>query len=155
MAITASYVQSGLFAELLSTAAATFAIGTDTFYVALFNNSLAASPDTATPRYAVAPYNANEVSGTGWASGGVTLGTAANFTAVVSAGVGVKIDHTADVSVSGTTLTNVRGGLIYDQSNATKYALCLVNFVSDYSTSNGTFGITWDAAGIIVLDLTP
>ena len=57
-----------------------------------------------------------------------------------------------------TTLTNARAAVIYDDSVTTPTAdalLCLVNFTQDYSTSNGTFAITWNAGGIFTLDLTP
>ena len=47
-----------------------------THKVALFNNTITPNFSTDTA-YGAAPYNANEVSGTGWAAGGVLLSAAA------------------------------------------------------------------------------
>lgn len=150
MAITVSFVHSATIRDALKNAIA-LNIGTDSLKLALFNNTLTPSPDTDPATYASAPYNANEVTGTGWASGGVALTTP---TMTLISGVGVMFDA-ADVSASTTTLTNARGCLIYDDTLSPKCGLVFVNFTADYSTVAGTFAITWDALGIARLDLTP
>lgn len=121
----------------------------DTLNAALFSNSLTPSQDTDPATYGVAPYNASEVSGTGWAAGGVALGS---VTMTLVTGYGVMLDAN-DVSQSGTTLTAARGALVYDNSLSPKAALVLVNFGADYSTAAGTFGITWDVNGIFRIQL--
>jgi hypothetical protein len=110
--------------------------------------------------------NTNEVSGTGWAAGGVLLSAAAaGATSVVptlAEGTtgSIRYDHTNDVSVASTTLTNARGCIIYLDSITAPAALVdammvAVTFGADYSTTAGTFGIQWAATGIWELDVTP
>ncbi len=149
MAITVSGLYVATFVDALDTTQLALDLDLETHKIALFSNSI--TPDfTADTAYGVAPYNANEVSGTGWAAGGVAL-TGTTFT---GASGSATFDAT-DVSVSGTTLTNARGGLIYADALAGNNAIVLVNFGADYSTVNGVFGITWHASGIFVIDLTP
>lgn len=122
----------------------------DTIDLALFNNTIVPSPDTDPLTYGVSPWNANEVTGTGWSSGGVTL---ASPTAALVSGVGIKLDAN-DVSATGTTLSGVHGCLIYD-STLSNTGLIAITFGADFATVAGTFGITFDASGIAVIDLTP
>ena len=53
------------------------------------------------------------------------------------------------------TITNARCALIYADALAGDNAICLVDFGDDYSSSAGTFLITWNASGIFTLDLVP
>jgi hypothetical protein len=107
-----------------------------------FKNTIALNFGGTTPdTINVAPYNANEVTGTGWSAGGVAL-TSPTMTLV--AGVGVQFGA-GNVSVASTTLTNVRGCLIYDNTLTPKAAIMAITFGADYSTVNGTFAINWDA----------
>lgn len=110
--------------------------------------------------------NTNEVTGTGWASGGIALsalaagGTSASPTFAEGTAGSLRYDHTNDASVAGTTLTNVQGCIIYydaatapaDLADAMMVSVC---FGSAYSTVSGTFAITWAATGIFEIDLTP
>jgi hypothetical protein len=135
--------------------------------IALHSNTL--TQGTAPINYSAASpnwANTNEVSGTGWAAGGVLLSAAAaGATSTVptlaegTAG-SVRYDHTNDVSVASTTLANVRGCIIYLDSITAPAALVdamivAVTFGADFSTTNGTFGIQWAATGIFELDITP
>jgi hypothetical protein len=135
--------------------------------IALLSNS--ATQGTAPINYSAASpnwANTNEVSGTGWATGGVLLSAAAaGATSTVptlaegTAG-SIRYDHTNDVAVSGTTLTNARGCIIYLDSITAPAALVdamivAVTFGADYSTTAGTFAITWSATGIFEIDVTP
>lgn len=117
---------------------------------ALFNNTITPNYNTDTA-YGVAPYNANEVTGTNWAAGGVAL---TGPTLSIGAG-GILTYDAADVSVASTTITNARGYLLYASALAGKNAILLVDFLADYSTVNGTFSIVWNASGIFTLDLVP
>jgi hypothetical protein len=150
MAIT-SLIQTATIRDAFKNAIALNIGGTspDTLNVALFNNTLTDSQDTDPATYAVAPYNANEVSGTGWAAGGVAL-VSPSMTLI--AGVGVMFDAN-DVSQASTTLTAVRGCLVYDNTLSPKCAIVCVTFGADFSTSNGTFGITWDVNGLFRITL--
>jgi hypothetical protein len=150
MAVTASGLFVATFIDILDTTQLAVDLDLETHKVALFSNSITPnfSSDTA---YGVAPYNANEVSGTGWASGGVAL----TGTTVSESPTGTLMWDATDVSAASTTLTNARCCLIYADALAGNNAIVLVNFGSDYSTSNGTFGIQWASGGIFALDLTP
>lgn len=106
----------------------------------------------------------NEVSGTGWAAGGILLSTIASGstsatpTLTTSPAGSIMYDHTNDTSVASTTLTNARCCEIYMDSVTAPTAdpyIVVVNFGADYSTSNGTFGIVWASTGVFALDMTP
>jgi hypothetical protein len=116
---------------------------------AMFTNTITPNFTTDTA-YAVAPYNANEVSGAGYTAGG-TVVASPTFTA--SAGI-VTYDQ-ADTSWAASTITNARAGLLYADALAGNFAICLVDFAADYSTVNGTFLITWNALGVFTIDLVP
>lgn len=133
--------------------------------LALHSNSLTQGTapinyDSTTPNWA----NTNEVTGTGWATGGISLttiagGSSATPTLTISSG-SLVYDHTNDTSVASTTLSGVRGCIIYFDNATSPAALAdamfvAVTFGADYSTSNGTFGITWAAGGVAAIDLTP
>ena len=125
----------------------------DTIKAALFTNSVTNPNFDTNTAYAAAPFNANEVAGTGYTAGGAAL---ANDTITVSSGT--LVYDADDTSWAGSTITNARGALLYDDTITTPVAdpaIGLVNFGADYSTSNGTFTIQWAAGGIFTIDLTP
>jgi hypothetical protein len=148
MAVTASGLFYITFRDALSNTIA-LDLGAEDHKIALISNS-------ATPAFDTHDHwsdlSGNEVSGTGWAAGGVALtGTA------FSVSSGTLLWDATDVSETGTTLTNARAGVIYADSITNDPLICLVNFGADYSTSAGTFSITWSAspAAIFTIDLTP
>ncbi len=150
MAITASGWYVATIMDVLDTTQLALDLDLETHKIALFSNSITPnfSSDTA---YGVAPYNANEVTGTGWASGGVAL----TGTALTDSPAGTLMWDATDVSVASTTLTGVRGGLIYADALGGNNAILLINFGADYATVNGTFGVQWSGLGVATLDLTP
>lgn len=92
----------------------------------------------------------NEVTGTGYTTGGEALGSP---TFTIASGV-AKFDGT-DVSLSTTTLASVEGVVLFDDTLSGDPLLCAVDFGAPYSTTAGTFAITWNAAGIFTIDYTP
>jgi hypothetical protein len=149
VAVTASGLFCVTFQDILDTTQLAVDLDLETHKGALFSNSITPNFDTDSA-YAVAPYNANEVTGTNWASGGVALtGT------TLSVSSGTLILDATDVSVASTTISNARCYLLYADALTGNNAIVLVNFGADYSTSNGTFAITWAATGYANLDLTP
>jgi hypothetical protein len=129
-----------------------------THKIALISNSATPNFDTD-----VTWNSTNEVSGTGWASGGIAFsaaaagGTSLAPTLTVSP-TGTMMWDANDVSVASTTLTNARAARIYADALTTPTAdalLILINFGADYSTTNGTMGITFAATGIGTVDWTP
>lgn len=154
MAFSVSYVAEATARDAFKNAIALNWAGTspDTFNVALFTNSVVPSPDTDPQTYAVAPWNANEVSGTGWSAGGVAL---TSLTLVIATGVGIKFSA-GNVSQATTTLALAHGCILYDNTLSPKCVLFAITFGADYSTTAGTFAITWDGTnGIALIDLTP
>jgi hypothetical protein len=118
--------------------------------------------DTHTPNFDtdVTWNSTNEVFGTGWATGGVALSAAAagatsTVPTLTISPTGTMMWDMGDVAVSGTTLTNAMAARIYADALAADNLLILVDFVTAFSTVNGTFGITWAAAGVGTWDLTP
>lgn len=149
MSVTASGFILPTWMDILDTTQLAVDLDLETHRGALFSNSITPNFDTDTA-YGVSPYNANEVTGTNWSAGGVLL---TGTTLAISSGT-IVLDAT-DVSVASTTLSNARCYLLYADALAGNNGIVLVNFGADYSTSNGTFAITWAAGGYASLDLTP
>ena len=61
----------------------------------------------------------------------------------------------ADVEWTSSTITSARYAAIYDDTLTNKPLICAIDFGGDFSTTSGTFKITWNASGIFTLDLTP
>lgn len=91
--------------------------------------------------------SANEVSGTGYTAGGLTL---AGKTITYDSANNVVILDANDAVWSSSTIT-ARYAVIYDDAGATssqKVLIGYVDFGSDQSSTNGNFTVTWDATGI-------
>lgn len=91
--------------------------------------------------------SANEVTGTGYTAGGITL---ANKTVGYNAGTNVTKFDADDVSWTASTIT-ARYAVIYNDTPASasdKSLIAYVDFGSNQSSTNGTFALVWDAAGI-------
>lgn len=132
----------------------------------LATHKMALVNDTHTPNFDTHDQFAdltNEVSGTGWAAGGELLsGLAAGGTSLAPtltiSPAGTMMWDMNDVSKSGTTLTSAMAAVIYADALTTPVAdplIILIDFVSAASTSAGTFGIQWAAAGVGTVDWTP
>lgn len=157
MAVTVSGLYVANWVDALDASQLAIDLSLTTHKLALLSNSATPNFDTD------ASWNStNEVSGTGWASGGVALsaisagGTSASPTLTTSSGS--MIYDMNDVSVASTTLTNARACRLYADALTTPTAdalIVLVNFGADYSTTAGTFGIQWAAGGVFAIDLTP
>lgn len=150
MSVTASGLFVATFQDVLDTTQLALDMDLETHKTALFSNSITPNFDSDTA-YAVAPYNANEISGTGWAAGGPAL-TGTTFSISPT---GTLMWDATDISQSGTTLTGARCGLIYADALAGNNAIVLINFGADFSTVNGTFGVQFAAGGVLNIDMTP
>lgn len=129
--------------------------------LALASHKLAGLSDTATPNFDtdVTWTNANEVTGTGWVTGGIALSAAAAGATSTSPTLTISPAGTAmydmnDVSVANTTITNMMAVREYADALLDELIL-LIDFVTAVSTNAGTLGIQWAAAGVFTLDLTP
>ncbi len=130
--------------------------------LSLTSHKFALLSNSATPNFDtdVSWNNTNEVTGTGWVTGGIALsaaaagGTSTAPTVTISPSGTLMYDMN-DIAVSSTTITNARAGRLYADALAGDNLIFLVNFASDFSTNNGTFGIQWAALGVFYTDLTP
>lgn len=148
MAITAGlYVPT--FLAALGVTQLALDLDAENHKIALFSNTVTPNFTTDTA-YGVAPYDANEVTGTNWAAGGVAL-TGATLT---GAGGVITFDAT-DVSVASVTISGARGGLIYADALTGNNTIAMTNFGSDVAATAGTLLIQFAAGGIFTWDLTP
>ena len=130
----------------------------DTFRLANYNNAI--TPDqnvtAANTAYNVGQWiTANEVSQTGqWAAGGVPIASPVLDTS--TNGI-VMFDGADVVSGSAATLSNVFGGLVYDDTLTTPVAdqgLCYLYYGGAASVTNGTLTVQFATTGICRWDLT-
>jgi hypothetical protein len=151
MAISGSGLFVATFVDVFDSTGLSIDLTSNTdLKAALFTSSLANPNFTTDVGYGAAPYNANEASGTGYTAGGATL-TGTTF----AGNSGVATFDANDVTWSSSTLTGVRGVLIYDDSQASDNGIVLVDLGQDYATSNGSFVVQWDSDGIFALTLVP
>lgn len=116
------------------------ASGGDTFKLALYTNS--ASLDASTQAY-ITP---NEVTGSGYSA----TGSALTNVAPTSSGTTAFTDFN-DLTFASSTIT-ARAALIYNSSDSNK-AVCVLDFGSDKTSTNGDFTIqfpTADASNAII-----
>jgi len=106
----------------------------DTLKIALYTSS--ATLGAATTAYSAT----NEISGTGYTAGGVTL----TSTTVATTGTTAYFD--ADDPEWTSASFTARGALIYNSTNADK-AIAVLDFGGDFTVSSGTFRIVFPAAG--------
>ena len=149
MAISSSGLFLTTWIDALDTTQLALDLDLDTHKVALFTDSVSPNFSTNTA-YGVSPWNANEVSGTGYTAGGALL----TGTTVADVSGTLRWDA-SDVSWTSSTITGAKGALIYADALVGDNAIVLVNLGSSYSTSAGTLLISWSANGIVELDLTP
>ncbi len=150
-----AWSDSKVFQQFLEDAVldvAQFDLDTQTFKVALYNNSITPDNDAAVANTA---YNAgqwantNEMTESGqWASGGVAL--TSPTISVATADV-VFWDASDTASGSAADLSSVYGCLVYDDTLTTPVAdqgVCYNYFGGTNSVVNGTFTVVWSANGI-------
>ena len=106
----------------------------DTIKIALYTSS--ASLGAGTTAYATT----NEITGTGYTAGGVTLGSKT----VDTSGTTAYFDS-ADPSWTTASFT-ANGALIYNDTNSDK-AIAVLAFGGDFTVAGGTFQIVFPAAG--------
>lgn len=105
---------------------------TQTFKIALYTNSATLNQNTT------AYTSTGEVVASGYTAGGETL----TITQVPTTGPSGDIAYIsfADATWGPVTLT-ARGCLIYKYDGSTNPAVCVLDFGSDKSTTNGTFAV--------------
>lgn len=97
--------------------------------------------------------NTNQVSGNGWAAGGVALASPAVTTVNTN---DAKLDAT-DISVtaSGGSIGPASFAVLWDDAHASDVLLAWIAFdAAQTATVGNNFNITWDAGGIITWTVT-
>jgi len=121
-------------------------LDTDTIKIMLTTSSYTPNIDTHTKRSDIT----NEVSGTGYTAGGATLANKA-VTADNTNDRGVF--DADDVSWTTSTIT-ARYAVLYKSRGGASSAdelIMYLDFSTDYTSTAGTFLITWNASGILTL----
>jgi len=114
-------------------------LASDTIKIALYTSS--ATINATTTAYSAT----NEVSGTGYTAGGVTLTNQTVDTANGSISGGTAYFDADDPEWTSASFT-AAGALIYNATNANK-SIAVLNFGGDFTVSSGTFRIVFPAAG--------
>jgi hypothetical protein len=109
-------------------------LASDTIKIALYSSS--ATLGAATTAYTTS----NEITGTGYTAGGVTLANQE----VNTSGTTAYFD--ADDPTWTSASFTARGALIYNSTNGDK-AIAILDFGGDFTVSSGTFRIVFPAAG--------
>jgi hypothetical protein len=142
MAFTGNFLCTSFKQEILQAVHNFTASTGDTFKLALYDNN--ASFTAATTAYTAS----NEVGNSGTYSAGG--GALTNITPTTS-GTTAFLDF-ADLSFTSATIT-ARGALIYNDTAAGDPSVCVLDFGSDKTSTNGTFTIqfpTADASNAII-----
>jgi len=146
------------FLESVFKNTAAFDLDGDSFKAALYNNSITPDNDVsaANSAYNVDQWGtANELYEVGqWAQAGVALTTP--VIDVSSADV-VFWDADDTASGSGADITNAVGTLVYDDTLTTPVAdqgVCYLYFGGAFTSTNGTFTVSWPATGLWRATLT-
>lgn len=125
----------------------------DAIKSALYNNSITPNFSTDT-RIGAAPYTTNEISGTGYTAGGVSL-AGKTFT---ESPTGTLMYDANDPTWSGATFSGARCLVTYDStlsSPAVSPLLVLTTFGADFGVTAGTFSAQLASTGLIANDITP
>lgn len=121
-------------------------LDSDTLKIMLCTSAYTPNQDTHRYKSSVT----GEVTGTGYTSGGNTLGSVA---VTYTAGTNTLMLDAADTSWANSTIT-ARYAVIYDSTpatDATRPLIAYIDFGADVSSSGAAFNITFDAAGIVTL----
>ena len=125
----------------------------DTHKIVFMTSTQSLAATTADPRYGAGGTTnlvTNEVTpGGNYTAGGPTL---ANPTVTLTGGAGVFDGDDVDITQNASNPTNARNGVIYNDTDAGKRAVCYIDYGADTDMSNGDFSIAWNASGIISLN---
>jgi hypothetical protein len=108
---------------------------TQVYRIALYTNAASLNQDTTTYT------TTGEVTGNGYTAGGKILTIGVNPTNSND----ISYLSFNDISWTGSTFT-ARGALIYKADGVTNPAVCVLDFGSDKTTTNGTFSVQFPSA---------
>lgn len=119
----------------------------DTYKCALIKGTGGSGTYTKNTRYYTnVTSNSDEISGTGYTAGGVTIAKTAGPADTNGSETAAYLDF-ADAEWTGATFSDVRGCVIYNDTDADDTALAWIDFGASYAVTSGTFTIQWPTAG--------
>ena len=110
-----------------------------TLKLALIKSGESGTFGAASTNFSNITYSSDEASGTGYSSGGATLGSVA----ITTSGTTAFVDF-ADVSFSNSTIS-ASGAMIYN-SSASNRAIAVISFGGTVASTAGTFTVTMPTA---------
>lgn len=113
---------------------------TDAFAVALYSTATGGDKNALETYDGTAPWNANEVTSTGYTGGGLALNNPT--IAVPAAGKMIFDDDVADREWTGVTFT-AAGCVVYSMTSGDQI-VAAISFGGDQPVVAGTFTLTWD-----------
>jgi hypothetical protein len=144
MAVTTTFYNRVKYQQLGDTSVTPIDFKADTIKVSLHTSSY--TPDIDAHDF----YDdiTNEISATGYTTGGETLGTKVTSQDNTD---DEGVFDAADVVWTITTSATARYAVIYKSTGtaSTSPLVAYINFGEDLSVANGTFTITWNAEGVI------
>lgn len=171
---TIGTVNSGVFVDTFRNhfvSANTKGYWTTSVKAALFQNTIgsdAGSGALASPAhyqlagaaYAVAPYEAGEVStsGTQYAPLAISnphMTTTASDSPYPDGALSFDCDDLVWGSVGSPASFTARACLLYHDDLSPKQAICLVNFGADFQVVSGIFTVIFGSTGVFSIDVTP
>jgi len=147
MAFPSSALFTATFVDVLDATQLALNLDAEDHKVALYTNSVTGADLTTDTAYGVGAWGSNEVSGTGYTTGGATL-TGTTF--LHTAGGVVAWDAT-DPSWSTATIT-ARGALYYADALAGNNGILAQTFGADITSTAGTFLISIHSSGLFTID---
>jgi hypothetical protein len=156
-----AWTESGLYANAL---AASLGVSGGTLNWLSTTNKFFLTNTSDAPNYAASLASSiyavtNEVTGTGWAAGGIAVSALAagsasiapSFT-ITGPGPSVTEWQASNISVASTTLSGILGGYFYSTTATANYKLIGIYFGGTaYATVAGTFAVTWSSSNIATI----
>ena len=156
-----AWSESGLYSNAL---AASLGVTGGTFNWLSTTNKFFLTNTSDAPNYAASLAASiyavtNEVTGTGWAAGGIAVSALAAGSAsiaplftITGPGPSVAEWQASPISVASTTLTGVIGGYFYSTTATALYKIIGIYFGGTaYGTVAGTFAVTWSSSNIATI----
>lgn len=123
--------------------------------LSLTSHKWAMYTNTLTPNFSSdQSYSAtNEVSGTGYTAGGKDL--TGLSPGISESPTGTAMYDMGDISWASSSIANARGAILYADALAGNNLIVAMTFGADFTSSNGTFLITFASGGVFTIDFTP
>ena len=147
---TSGYVNGRGLAEGLKGASDMGSGTPDTFYGALFDNTITGNDKDALEYYGTGPWaTGGEVTSANYTAGGKALGAVSINTGATANRFTFK-DTNSTLAWTSVTWTDARGLLVYNQTHASDLVVCCIDFTEDKEVTDGTFTVTWDTTNHIM-----